>query len=317
MSIRIFFAPSYFYPRPPRGGRQASKAKIAQAEAISIHALREEGDHVQSLPPLCRGNISIHALREEGDARAETAATPFCNFYPRPPRGGRLSTGRILPPRRLFLSTPSARRATGGRVYAWRGESDNFYPRPPRGGRLIGAVKVIIFAVFLSTPSARRATRMLGVQRRTTSDFYPRPPRGGRPDRRYHRSVRYWISIHALREEGDSSPGSTSASLAIFLSTPSARRATRPSKARAEAIRISIHALREEGDGPVQGSLDPAKISIHALREEGDHSGRNACESGEYISIHALREEGDGAACLPCGAGCKISIHALREEGDL
>ena len=80
-------------------------------------------------------------------------------------------------------------------------------------------------------------------------------------------------------------------------------------------------------------------ISIHALREEGDHSGRNACESGEYISIHALREEGDvfvnrSFACMydfyprpPRGgrhmddvvviAPNKISIHALREEGDL
>ena len=35
--------------------------------AISIHALREEGDRFQALTGL-RPGISIHALREEGDA---------------------------------------------------------------------------------------------------------------------------------------------------------------------------------------------------------------------------------------------------------
>ena len=34
---------------------------------ISIHALREEGDPGRFRPPWCRCSISIHALREEGD----------------------------------------------------------------------------------------------------------------------------------------------------------------------------------------------------------------------------------------------------------
>ena len=34
----------YFYPRPPRGGRPLSTAWMEQNDAISIHALREEGD---------------------------------------------------------------------------------------------------------------------------------------------------------------------------------------------------------------------------------------------------------------------------------
>ena len=37
----------------------------------------------------CR-SISIHALREEGDGRSGNRAFAFTNFYPRPPRGGRL-----------------------------------------------------------------------------------------------------------------------------------------------------------------------------------------------------------------------------------
>ena len=36
----------YFYPRPPRGGRQGGVDGLSNGRLISIHALREEGDHV-------------------------------------------------------------------------------------------------------------------------------------------------------------------------------------------------------------------------------------------------------------------------------
>ena len=59
------------------------------ADKISIHALREEGDRLRQDRPLpCA--ISIHALREEGDLRGRPV-------------------GAV---RRIFLSTPSVRRAT-------------------------------------------------------------------------------------------------------------------------------------------------------------------------------------------------------------
>ena len=101
---------------------------------ISIHALREEGDEVVNLqtkgrehfyprPP--RGgrrlatlgatpvvHISIHALREEGDTLTVSARMPSIYFYPRPPRGGRLDLPDEFGVPGLFLSTPSARRAT-------------------------------------------------------------------------------------------------------------------------------------------------------------------------------------------------------------
>ena len=79
-----------FYPRPPRGGRPFRFALLYDDITISIHALREEGD-ARDLAGDNTNTISIHALREEGD--------PFV-------------TGRstVL---MLFLSTPSARRATG------------------------------------------------------------------------------------------------------------------------------------------------------------------------------------------------------------
>ena len=79
----------YFYPRPPRGGRHHLPSAGHQNELISIHALREEGDHLPS-----------------------TRASPPTNFYPRPPRGGRPSALYSGLTADQFLSTPSARRAT-------------------------------------------------------------------------------------------------------------------------------------------------------------------------------------------------------------
>ena len=80
-----------FYPRPPRGGRRLAKIIGHALNAISIHALREEGDGLLydyytladlflSTPSARRAtghrlicfmlaHISIHALREEGDSR--------------------------------------------------------------------------------------------------------------------------------------------------------------------------------------------------------------------------------------------------------
>ena len=128
------------------------------------------------------------------------------NFYPRPPRGGRPDLAPLAMRNSVFLSTPSARRATEGFV----GKIQTrfyFYPRPPRGGRLNGNNPRSNTRAFLSTPSARRAT--------------------GQHRQRLH--VQH-ISIHALREEGDVRTTSIVRCSLIFLSTPSARRATRFSR---------------------------------------------------------------------------------------
>ena len=103
--------------------------------------------------------MSIHALREEGDLPLLLVWLRRWNFYPRPPRGGRLLLIVFISLAILFLSTPSARRATALYVdqsllseisiHALREEGDlnaarllpvllpDFYPRPPRGGRLL------------------------------------------------------------------------------------------------------------------------------------------------------------------------------------
>ena len=82
-----------------------------QAE-ISIHALREEGDHRGRADAALLRSISIHALREEGDPLLAKLYPVRWNFYPRPPRGGRLSRFHLTDIFSSFLSTPSARRAT-------------------------------------------------------------------------------------------------------------------------------------------------------------------------------------------------------------
>ena len=149
---------------------------------------------------------------------------------------------------RLFLSTPSARRATRRilpaspagsiSIHALREEGDYnpfvhtcffgyFYPRPPRGGRLVEFCQLHQPVVFLSTPSARRATRNSYMFTRFLRDFYPRPPRGGRPEGVTREYFVHIISIHALREEGDMRTVYRVQTAQTFLSTPSARRATR------------------------------------------------------------------------------------------
>ena len=169
--------------------------------AISIHALREEGDlhgHLLflrpksflSTPSARRATllfqvpcipllISIHALREEGDVQRQYVYQELRNFYPRPPRGGRHVDTFVENLLNCY-----------------------FYPRPPRGGRRIDPDIAARINPFLSTPSARRATA-----------------------HRWECTIRQQISIHALREEGDT-----------------LRREINHGK------EISIHALREEGD---------------------------------------------------------------------
>ena len=75
------------------------------------------------------------------------------------------------------------------------------------------------------------------------------------------------ISIHALREEGDGRITEDNVPAKLFLSTPSARRATTDGEHCAPSSKISIHALREEGD-----SKNRDKISI--FKQIIQHSAR-------------------------------------------
>ncbi len=100
-----------FYPRPLRGGRPPYRYHLQHRCKISIHALCEEGDAALYILIVDFG-ISIHALCEEGDPRFPACTLQRANFYPRPLRGGRPRKLASMLWQRVFLSTPSARRAT-------------------------------------------------------------------------------------------------------------------------------------------------------------------------------------------------------------
>ena len=147
----------------------------------------------------------------------------------------------------LFLSTPSARRATrirrivfhierhfyprpprGGRPvrgYTHFPCGHDFYPRPPRGGRLSPSPSSRRVSKFLSTPSARRATTYAG--RRHRGDL---------------------ISIHALREEGDRLRPGWFRPIRYFYPRPPRGGRLAGTVIVGAPEGISIHALREEGD---------------------------------------------------------------------
>ena len=237
----------YFYPRPPRGGRHVVLLAEDFQLVISIHALREEGDGL-NINLVGRIDISIHALREEGDVCVSwQSRQSYKNFYPRPPRGGRLFHGAC----NVILC--------------------NFYPRPPRGGRPLPGISWPCSMSFLSTPSARRATGASGCEHHDCSRFLSTP--SARRATTITKVFRYCypISIHALREEGDRKRWLSVQQRKRFLSTPSARRATLLQGFQHPHIPISIHALREEGDeGCFPFLVLDDQISIHALREEGD-----------------------------------------------
>ena len=194
-------------------------------QAISIHALREEGDrdgHTGDNParvflstpsarratiknqPFClKLIISIHALREEGDA-------------------GRANGGDTT----LGISIHALREEGDAAAVDDLRTLPNFYPRPPRGGRrqsLCRGVQVCSISIHALREEGdrRKSDRLASIQQ---------------------------ISIHALREEGDPSYNIRGLGVRIFLSTPSARRATLRQHGRAAVSGISIHALREEGD---------------------------------------------------------------------
>ena len=86
-----------FYPRPPRGGRHKDGTMTIMASKFlsTPSARRATASDTQII---IRDVISIHALREEGDTPSAPSSRARPNFYPRPPRGGRLTVDGICGP---------------------------------------------------------------------------------------------------------------------------------------------------------------------------------------------------------------------------
>ena len=123
------------------------------------------------------------------------------------------------------------------------------------------------------------------------------------------------ISIHALREEGDLLKRKIIKKLLIFLSTPSARRATEiPYSQYTVKEFLSTPSARRATSRQMVQSLTTL-ISIHALREEGDLSGSGGQQS--MANFYPRPPRGGRPRLVGCGyKRLAISIHALREEGD-
>ena len=304
---------------------------------ISIHALREEGDRrggsraarntlFLSTPSARRATkcpckavpvvvISIHALREEGDLLPWTSTAPSANFYPRPPRGGRPGSVWLSSGKAQFLSTPSARRATGSvrkqvsritiSIHALREEGDDKIP-------------YMEHFLDISIHALREEGDMSGG----------------------HMSIEMrMISIHALREEGDPQAIAEDDGEWEFLSTPSARRATLSKIIGKVSFLISIHALREEGDSKnnVDFGIIVQFLSTPSARRATGVQLTGGVALYQFLSTPSARRATFWMQ-PPCLMVCNfyprpprggrlglsgfgvdevvISIHALREEGD-
>ena len=257
-----------FYPRPPRGGRRRNPAP--QPREAHFYPRPPRGGRPQATPSASDRLISIHALREEGDIapRVFKPSAASISIHALREEGDCLLS-LVMVDEAGFLSTPSARRATL-LLNLTMSSCRNFYPRPPRGGRPFTPPCRCVHQNFYPRPPRGGRPPLPRLRVAVIKNFYPRPPRGGRH-----------ISLVCPQKT------------ALFLSTPSARRATHIAVLPSKNCVISIHALREEGDE--QHKLPKGNerhISIHALREEGDLRRADRYARRE-ISIHALREEGD------------------------
>ena len=190
----------------------------------------------------------------------------------------------------------------------------HFYPRPPRGGRRSSSKGNGKACKFLSTPSARRATV-----------------------RQSRLSGSHQISIHALREEGDSTSSVRVFSPLNFYPRPP--RGGRHRRSGKKTIQKHFYPRPPRGGrlAVVRRSKRRSNISIHALHEEGDSAtrrpgpstgyfyprpprgGRQSGRAGNnpdkrFLSTPSARRATHLTMLL--SSENHISIHALREEGD-
>ena len=285
----VFRNRMHFYPRPPRGGRrQRSCTNLCIKQFLSTPSARRAT--TAQLHQSLHQAISIHALREEGDHRPVRFRDCPQNFYPRPPRGGRHALLGVVFIKLVFLSTPSARRATA-----------------------VGHV-VLDYVRFLSTPSARRATPA-GVLARWSIRFLSTPSARRATDQ-CRKVVRIMqISIHALREEGDTMATTIEELRKEFLSTPSARRATAVGG-------ILLRRVQDFYPRPPRGGRRGrawASAPLLYFYPRPPRGGRRIIAASLFaFSIFLSTPSARRATFLFLGSylNTPISIHALREEGD-
>ena len=125
---------SYFYPRPPRGGRPATSLQVYSSPIF----------------------LSTPSARR---ATSRQSSCCWCSsyFYPRPPRGGRLSV--FQPVAGIEKISIHALREEGDLPLRERHGQDEISIHALREeGDLNTCTYIHLVAEFLATPSARRAT---------------------------------------------------------------------------------------------------------------------------------------------------------------
>ena len=192
-----------FLSTPSVGRATVFRCLVRQRGAISIHALRGEGDRITSLPPDL-AQISIHALRGEGDdGKGRRDANITISIHALRGEGDHLFRWQYLDLQPIS-------------IHALRGEGDLWRRACPAG----------CLHLFLSTPSVGRATRRKSPLRPMPWRFLSTPSVGRATDFAVRVVGQCLISIHALRGEGDLKGHNQVLLRLEFLSTPSVGRAT-------------------------------------------------------------------------------------------
>ena len=169
---------------------------------------------------------------------------------------------------------------------------------------------------FLSTPSARRATCSVSGPAKQAKNFYPRPPRGGRPCTILIRDRAEWISIHALREEGDACVlASGGRCWRNFYPRPP--RGGRPRALAACGLDRYFYPRPPRGGRPKQPMPTTPPGYFYPRPPRGGRPQR-ATRYRVASYFYPRPPRGGRRHSERHGTGLQaISIHALREEGDL
>ena len=171
--------PSYFYPRPPRGGRRWALSMTPTSSRYFYPRPPRGGRPPDDVIMLTDPKFLSTPSARRATFPPVLLRGIYRDFYPRPPRGGRRALDDFTFGKRSISIHALREEGDGGRLLP-QPPCAYFYPRPPRGGRPCGGAEGVAIC-----------------------HFYPRPPRGGRPKDFVNNGGCLNISIHALREEGD------------------------------------------------------------------------------------------------------------------
>ena len=167
---------------------------------------------------------------------------------------------------------------------------ENFYPRPPRGGRR-GPWRAVLQSRYISIHALREeGDPGHGDKSGAVRNFYPRPPRGGRlliahPPCTYLTFLSTPSARRATR--GTSMKAATKT---LFLSTPSARRATGAARA-AERSRQYFYPRPPRGGRPQRTAGRKQRGDFYPRPPRGGRrEGKlTAYTRGEFLSTPSAR----------------------------